>query len=452
MKRRRALLVTLALSAALVAAVVGLRRPYAWFLARHWRNRLKTVPEERVDVLLEGIARLGDPGIPVLVEALGSERACVAAGARRVLAKEMGRWELLRARDYSPKLAILAEALADHVDQFPLAARAEAADLAARILGLWTLDDAVVDPAQVIASCEKVLRTPSPQRPVLAQRPSWEPLADTSAEQRRLASEPNPLRAGLPQAGEPRPQRDLSLAESTPSPRAPLGSETAEAPGLASNAIRSPEPGETQLAEPRRLDRDEPSRSVQHPLRPLAPSGSGGPTPQRGSGRSGEAELTDVPRVRPLRFLSDATGGSVDLPGRRFDPVDPARLDTVELMRRLQAADQDAVEAAREELARRGFTEVHLALARQLFHPDPEVRARLGRVLLALPNIDAAPWLIELSRDEDPEVRLAAISLMGTTGDEALLRAVENSARQDPDPRVQQQAERIARKRRAARY
>jgi hypothetical protein len=181
MKRRRALLWTLALAAALVAAVVGLRRPYAWFLAGHWRNRLETAPEEGVGVLLEGIARLGEPGIPVLVEALGAKRPSVADGARRVLAKEMGRWESLRAKDYSPKVAILAEALAKQVDDLNPAARAEAADLAARILRLWTLDEAVVDPAEVIASCEKVLRTANPQRALLAQRTSRDQLAVRSA-------------------------------------------------------------------------------------------------------------------------------------------------------------------------------------------------------------------------------------------------------------------------------
>ena len=79
------------------------------------------------------------------------------------------------------------------------------------------------------------------------------------------------------------------------------------------------------------------------------------------------------------------------------------------------------------------------------------MRAQLGRAVLTLPNVDPVPWLVELSRDEDPEVRQQTIVLMGTTGDETLLRAIERIAREDPDPGVRQQAERIA-GRRTTRY
>ena len=443
MKRRRALAWTLALAGALVAAVVGLRRPYASFLARQWRDRLATVPEERVDVLLEGIARLGEPGIPVLVEALGSKRQSVAGGARRVLAKEMERWGSLRAKDYSPRRAILAEAWADQVDQFDPGARADAADLAARILSLWTLDETVVDPAEVIACCEKVLRTPNPQRPLLARRPSASDPADRDGAGGPLLQAANPLRAGVHPA-----DRQLGIGQETASALESSSSPPPDSlPPRDRGVILRPIP-----IQPERLEGEEPTRSVLHPLRPPSPPDGAGAIPEHPAEPSGEAELSDVPRLRTLRFLSDGIEEAVDLRGGRFDSMDAAALDTVELMRRLQAGDNGTVERARAELARRGFTEVHLGLARQLFDPDPAVRARLGRVLLALPNVDAVPWLAELSRDEDPEVRLAAITLMATTGDPALLKAVEKTAREDPDPRVQEQAERMAGRRRAAGY
>jgi HEAT repeat protein len=86
-------------------------------------------------------------------------------------------------------------------------------------------------------------------------------------------------------------------------------------------------------------------------------------------------------------------------------------------------------------------------LARKLFDPNPEVRKALARALPRLQSVDAGPWLLRLSRDEDAEVRLAAITLMATTGDPSLLGQVEAAARQDPDPRIQEQAERIAQQR-----
>ena len=95
-------------------------------------------------------------------------------------------------------------------------------------------------------------------------------------------------------------------------------------------------------------------------------------------------------------------------------------------------------------MIRRGFSEVHLKLAQQLFDPDPEVRKQLVRMLPDLHSIDAMPWLLRLTRDEDSEVRLAALTLLATTGDPTMLSRVQELARQDRDPAVQRTIERLA--------
>ena len=51
------------------------------------------------------------------------------------------------------------------------------------------------------------------------------------------------------------------------------------------------------------------------------------------------------------------------------------------LMHGLQAMKSSTAAKARAELIRRGFSEVHLELARRLFDPDPEVRKQLVRAL-----------------------------------------------------------------------
>ncbi len=91
-----------------------------------------------------------------------------------------------------------------------------------------------------------------------------------------------------------------------------------------------------------------------------------------------------------------------------------------------------------------GDPTVHLELASQMFDPDPEVRKRLTRMLPGLRSIDPVPWLLWLGRDADAEVRLAAMSLLATTGDPKLLDQVEELARQDPDPQIQRLAQRVA--------
>ena len=82
-----------------------------------------------------------------------------------------------------------------------------------------------------------------------------------------------------------------------------------------------------------------------------------------------------------------------------------------------------------------------------MFSADPAVRKDLARRLPELRSIDAAPWLIQLSRDADPEVRLTAITLMATSGDPLLLEQVERIAGEDPDPRIRDQVTRIGQQR-----
>jgi hypothetical protein len=446
MKGRRAALVTLGIAAGLIAAVVGLRGPYARFLAWHWKSRLATVPDDRAGTLVEGVARLGEPGIPVLVEALGSERESVAQAGRRVLWDEMRRWEGLRARDYSPKLAILAKALADRVGEFGPAARVEAAAMASQILRLWTLDDRAIDPTQVIASCERVLRKTGPPGALLAGQSNVE-RPDQVAREHLVLDPWVHSRPGL------RPPGDLSALTG-----GPIGANGAPPGGgipIEELEARSPTDGSGPLRlaegpppEPRQLI----GRGEFRPLRQHAFRRSEGndlaENAERDAAPAREEGLADLPPGRALDYLSQESAPANGGQDGQSPPSRLAGLDTVDLMRRLQSPEHQAVEEALAELARRGFTETHLALARQMFDPDPKVRARLARAVLQTPGVDAAPWLLQLSQDEDPDVRLAAIGLMATTGDPSLWDAVEAAARQDTDPRVQRQAEQIASQRR----
>ena len=118
-----------------------------------------------------------------------------------------------------------------------------------------------------------------------------------------------------------------------------------------------------------------------------------------------------------------------------------AREETFAAIRLLQ--DPARAAEAEAELRHRGFTDRHLALARQLLDPDPAVRRRLARQLPEISGLDAVPWLVLLSRDADAEVRLTALTLLATTGDPTLLDEVGEMVRNDADPRVQRLAERL---------
>jgi len=131
MKRPRLLLLCLALTAALLALAVALRPWYAQVVAEHWRAQLKTVPDQRAEILLRKVAALGEPGIPVLVEALGSQRESVARAANRLLTQRLDSWQRSSEEEDERHQAILVEALAEQVGGFGPTAQRNAATMAA---------------------------------------------------------------------------------------------------------------------------------------------------------------------------------------------------------------------------------------------------------------------------------------------------------------------------------
>jgi hypothetical protein len=124
------------------------------------------------------------------------------------------------------------------------------------------------------------------------------------------------------------------------------------------------------------------------------------------------------------------------------------RLPAIEVMRLLHDAAPETVAAAEAALYDRGLTATQVRLARQLTDPDPSVRSRLIDLLPELPGCDSRPWLYWLSTDDHADVRLAALTVMATSGDPDLLRRVEAVARRDRDPRIAALAERVRESRR----
>ncbi len=111
----------------------------------------------------------------------------------------------------------------------------------------------------------------------------------------------------------------------------------------------------------------------------------------------------------------------------------------------LRANDPSRRRRAEEELRGAGIRSA-LQLEpgqEQLTDPDPRVRRELAESLPAMPGVDARNWLVWLSRDQNADVRLAAMAVMATCGDPNILRRIEQMARRDVDPRVQRQGEQL---------
>jgi hypothetical protein len=121
-----------------------------------WHHELAAVPDEHiVEYVRNAIAHENDP--TPLVELLASQRPDVVRAAHELLMETLDRWQLAPARRTSPRVAHLAQQLADHCHLWGPAALDAASQLAARIL-LWPVDGRLIDEERLILECETLLR------------------------------------------------------------------------------------------------------------------------------------------------------------------------------------------------------------------------------------------------------------------------------------------------------
>lgn len=414
---RRVMLFTLVVTAALAAAVYTKRGAWTQQLARRWQAELDHASPEEVTLLLHQLSCLGNTGIPSLVAAMGSQRESVARAGKDELWDEFQRWKSLDVGDYEPKVTCLARALAEQVEQFGPTARCDAAELAVRILREFP----AAARGPVVDACEEVLRVTAPQRRLSAAH-------DGAGSPDRLAGEiPGDRPSDVTTAG---------LAAASPlwaRPIAPPGLPVSM-PSVASDGVAF-EPGVALAGEGERASRGG------SPLAEGSGTGQGRPGP--GGNAASSSDDPQTASVGPIDG-QPGTGRQVSTDGGRLQSQSSKYngLQTVDLMRQLHMGNAKDVE---QELRWRGFNDVQLEMARQLFDPDPRVRKALAELLPSLQSVDAVPWLMQLCRDEDAEVRMTAVALMATTRDPALKAEAERIARQDGDPRLKDQAERIAR-------
>lgn len=396
----------LLITGAILAAFFAARHWVPPLVAEHWRRSLRTAGDERAEVLVASAARLGRPGIPVLLDAMGSARERVSQAGVEWLERELRSWENLPNREGQRNVEALAEALAAQVGSFPPAARLDAARLALRILR-WRLDPQIVNRGRVTCACDQVLRAADlalPAETAVASRP-----AGAAAEEGWDAA---------PGADQP-PASDSEvhlrfpelLRESPARPRiAARADQSISAAGAPSTASDRPE----AVAQAWSMR----SGVIDEGLSDRAGLAANGPTP-------------------PAADAAEDPGSAGQA----------ANLGVDECFRRVHSARASEAREAEAELKRRGIDDRQMSIGRRLFDPDPLVRLALVRQLPEIPGIDASGWLLKMAADESGEVRLAAITLLATSNDPQILAEVEETARNDHDERVRRQAEVLARQR-----
>lgn len=399
----------------MIAVGVGVWLGRGQWLAWHWGRQLATVPDDQAAALLARIAELDQDGIPLLVDAMGSHREAVASGARRVLAERQQRWENLPWCEAAPRLLVLAESLAARGEGLPPTARREARRIAAWILR-WRPAQSTPERPRMVAACEAILKWP-----------------DGGPGEAAVGAMPPPF---LEQPDTPvRPAPSMEDLARLPGGGLPVGVVPGRAAaGASGQDARSDTMGGTGTADRGQMPHSPGDARAGEPAMPR-------PNSPATLAKGGLAEASRLPRpgITPAERGPPA--------GPAIDPRELERAHTLDLMRRLRTSGGDATAQIRAELVRRGFSEVHLELARRLFDPDPRARLELARRLPGLQSVDAEPWLVWLCEDEDAEVRAAAMALLATTGDPALLRRIERMAETDGDARVRRQAERLRQQR-----
>jgi hypothetical protein len=101
-----------------------------------------------------------------------------------------------------------------------------------------------------------------------------------------------------------------------------------------------------------------------------------------------------------------------------------------------------------EELVARGFVRPPMRLVKQYLSDDLATRLRIVDRVLTEPGVDARPWMMLLAEDEDPDVRLSAITAMATSDDKVLIEKAWQVAIRDRDPRIADLAGRLRERRR----
>lgn len=413
----------------------------AWYLrqpeqlVRGYLQNLAAAPDAEVELPLSHLAELGDAGVAALVEQLTSDRAAIRQSAGRVLLEEVDRWELLGDEAVGTRLGALARALSQFAPRMDRENRRVAADLAMRLL-LWPRAEQN-GTCPWLADCEAVLATAA-ERPRTADRGLA--ASASSIGMAASASSANGAPAGIADLG-------TSLADKV---RLPGG-------GLPIDMLPMPEPGgfvEPRIAhsappvvdphEPRRLQLPRDARSLdgqdndddadESSNDEIASIGANHPGRLQTASRN--SHLNSVGLQAPKQSLGDPKADDADA-WQRLEPRD--------VMRRLHGSDPQIVLAARVELERRGISGRQLELARQATDPDPKVRRALAESLPSLPGVDAKHWLVQLSYDDDPQVRATAVTLMATSGDLELVGRLEQISRDDPDDYVRAQANKAVR-------
>ena len=406
----RAVAAATGLAVICVAMAAGMLHWGAPYIAQQrWLRLIETATSDELPTLMGQLATRPD-STSLLIDLLDHDRPELASAAKSAIAANIASWQELPADASSQTVASLADSLAERTPDFRARGRHLAANLVDMIID-WPLEEDA-DATEFLLNCETVIRND----------PGAADLWDTAAELDPNANA-TPLKA-LP----------ISLSQ-----RSADNTEWEGVPVISGGGL-SAEPLTVPFA-------DVPERSS-------APDEITEETAPDRENNIPPAKIYE-PLAIPMRLMTEfEASADEDAPVLTNEPAkisasgsyDAADRDDVELMRDLHDARHSA--DAEEELRRRGFDSLRIAIARRLTDDDPQVRKELADALPNIVGVSAAPWLEELAVDPQPEVRRVAIAILGTSGDPNIETFLNQLRRQESNPQVAELIDGILEKRR----
>ncbi len=395
--------------------------------ARHYRQALELASDDEAIEIARSLAHVGEAGCAQLVDALGSTRPEVRAAAITVLHEQLTAWRRQAPALTSLRLRQLADAFVRRAPKLksPEARRA-AVSLINRMLA-WPGKDEQNGSHTVLAKLNAALRAAEGEG--VAHRTGGSNNIHVRGADTSVAGQPpnqwTPADTSLPGGGLPVEVPNVAAASSTTGRAEPA---TTAEPSM-------PEPARPALLADRAQDPDAHSG-------PVSPE---------------DTDALDGPRMRPVMPQQSqpvmnrgariaASPDDLELLWNQPDQLTPFRL-----LKLAHSDDRQIAERAWRAIESRGLPQRELELGWYLTDPDPDVRRHWLDQLPQLAGIDAAPWLVALSRDDDAEVRRAAMTVMATSNDPQLWQRIEEMAHEDHEPQVQTEAARLAAERRAPR-
>ena len=419
-------------------------------IALFYAEQLETANESEILPLLDLLVRMGDAGVPGLIQGLASSRESVFTASRNVLQQEFNRWQESEQREHH--FRIFSEAILGTCPQFSPAAQVEAmwfVDLMMQIRSLTPISpEATADRQEMLAHCQQILtqlesvrrRRIDPQHKDFApQRETVAALNQRASQSVLLASNGQPF---VPTSVRQEQENQMLLAEggNFSSLSVPRGDRLSAYQRSLQNR-----PTEERAAF---FGDGSTSEVARFSPPPSFPADIEGMVARNIADNDLEQpEIADISADYRNRKQSELSLGSDKFltPELLNTPLDRvANLPTAQLMQLLHHPESAYVETARQTLVSRdGFQESHLKLAWRLYHPVPAVRQEIVAMLPNTANVQPSVWLTVLLDDPNDDVRYRTASFLATTRDSALQRLLIDRGKRDSDARITALANRL---------